>query len=418
MHRSFLKSRDSKNCLNIKDVAFDYNLLNLQAKGTEAVQYELKIIESAHRSAWSTAMITSTLEEAMEKHQALEAMPVVAEVESILSAIPDHQPQKLEAIRTLSPILDGLEVEPEDAVFSMKSLVGTIRKIRFKLQGREEKEGDTVREAGLLAQRFLEEAGKVDEKTARNRLAAYSEKLFVDYREKIGDLRKNADPSPVRAEDLPDNLRDRYISKNGLYLVMVRPAVDIWNIEERELFLKKMREVDPKVAGNAVHMFESSRLMKEGYIYGGLYALVAIVLFVLFLFRNPWTALLVFLPVVVGSLWTIGLMDLLEIRFNLANLVILPLILGIGIVNGIHIINRYREESDKATTVLSKSTGQAVVLSSLTTMIGFGSMMIADHQGVFSLGLILTVGVGCCLVASTTFLPAVLKLCTAKNWNV
>jgi predicted RND superfamily exporter protein len=165
-------------------------------------------------------------------------------------------------------------------------------------------------------------------------------------------------------------------------------------------------------------MFESSRLMKEGYINGGLYALVAIVLFVIYQFRNLRTVLLVFLPVAVGSIWTIGLMDLFNIRFNLANLVILPLILGIGIVNGIHIIHRYREEADKNTTVLSKSTGQAVILSSLTTMIGFGSMMVADHQGVFSLGLILTIGIGCCLVASITFLPAVLKLCTAKGWEL
>ena len=102
----------------------------------------------------------------------------------------------------------------------------------------------------------------------------------------------------------------------------------------------------------------------------------------------------------------------------MANLVIRSMILGIGVDNGIHLNRRYREEKDKNSVELGKSTGQAVILSSLTTMIGFGSMMVADHYGVFSLGLVLTLGVFCCLVASITFLPALLKLSAAKGWKV
>jgi hypothetical protein len=111
-------------------------------------------------------------------------------------------------------------------------------------------------------------------------------------------------------------------------------------------------------------------------------------------------------------------MDLAGISFNLANLVILPLIIGIGVVNGVHLVHRYREEADKNVNVLSRSTGQGVILSSLTTMIGFGSLMVADYQGVYSLGLVLTLGVGCCLVASITVLPAMLKLCAVKGWEL
>jgi len=107
-----------------------------------------------------------------------------------------------------------------------------------------------------------------------------------------------------------------------------------------------------------------------------------------------------------------------EVSFNLANLVILPLIIGIGVVNGVHIVHRYREETDKSVNILSRSTGQGVILSSLTTMIGFGSLMVADHQGINSLGLVLSLGVGCCLMASITVLPAILRLCTVKEWEL
>jgi predicted RND superfamily exporter protein len=109
---------------------------------------------------------------------------------------------------------------------------------------------------------------------------------------------------------------------------------------------------------------------------------------------------------------------LIEVSFNLANLVILPLIIGIGVVNGVHIVHRYREETEKTINILSKSTGRGVILSSLTTMIGFGSLMVADHQGIYSLGMVLTLGVGCCLIASITLLPAILQLFTDKCWKL
>jgi hypothetical protein len=165
-------------------------------------------------------------------------------------------------------------------------------------------------------------------------------------------------------------------------------------------------------------MFESTRLMRDGYIQGGVYAMVAIFIYILVSFGNIRATLIVLLPVVVGSMWTLGIMDLVGVSLNLANLVILPLIIGIGVVNGVHIVHRYREETDKSINILSKSTGQGVVLSSLTTMIGFGSLMVADHQGVYSLGLVLTLGVGCCLMASIIVLPSILRLCTIKGWEL
>ena len=158
--------------------------------------------------------------------------------------------------------------------------------------------------------------------------------------------------------------------------------------------------------------------MGEGYIKGGIYASTAIVLYLIFSFGSARTAFIILIPKLVGAVWMVGIMDLLGVRFNLANLVILPLILGVGVANGIHIIHRYREESDKTVTVLSKSTGQAVFISSLTTITGFGSLMVADHQGIHSLGLVLTIGMSACLVASMTLLPAILRLCTVKGWKV
>ncbi len=405
--------------LSLKDLRFDYNLLNLQAKGTEAVQYEMKILESAGRSAWSAAMLVDSLEEIQEKEHQLKALPTVARVESITAVIPDNQEENARTIReNLAPLLRDLKVEPEDADFSLKALNKILKRIQFKLQGREDDPLDQVQVAGDRVRNFMEQSQKVEPGLAEKRLENFSQLLFADYRTLMEELQANAEVKLVRLEEIPETLRKRYISQKGKYVAHIFPSVDVWDLDQRQKYLNDLRSIDPNVTGNAIHMFESTRLMTEGYVKGGIYAMAAIIIYVSFLFRNVRTVFFVLLPVLVGSIWTVGVMELIGLRLNMANLVILPLILGIGVVNGIHITHRYREEEDKNASVLGKSTGQAVLLSSLTTMIGFGSMMVADHYGVFSLGLVLTLGVFCCLIASVTFLPALLKLSTAKGWKV
>ena len=404
--------------LSLRKNFFDYNLLNLQAKGTEAVKYEMRILENAGRSAWSAAILADSLEEVREKEAKLENLSTVENLESIAAMMPKNQKENAEFVKeNLAPMLNDIYVEEEDEIFSLKALSKTLKRIRFKLQGREGKE-DKVARAAKEIDKFLKRIENLQLDLAITSLEKFSEELFVDYRALMEELQQNADPQFVEISGLPKSLRERFISEQGKYLITVFPSVDIWNLEKRQEYLKDLRSVDPNVTGSAVHMFNSTSLMTEGYIKGGIYAMTAIIIYVFSVFRNLRTVIFILLPVFVGSIWTLGIMDALNLKLNMANLVILPLILGIGVVNGIHITHRYREEEDKTKVVLGKSTGRAVLLSSLTTIIGFGSMMVADHYGVFSLGLVLSLGVLCCLIASITFLPALLKLSAAKNWKV
>jgi predicted RND superfamily exporter protein len=122
------------------------------------------------------------------------------------------------------------------------------------------------------------------------------------------------------------------------------------------------------------------------------------------------------MPLALGSLWTLGLMGLLQVQFNVANLIVLPLIMAPAVEGGIMIVYRSREESSKARrpAPLPQSTGRAVVFSSLSTIVGFGSLMISRHWGIFSIGLLLTVGVASVLMASLTVLPSLLTILSAR----
>jgi hypothetical protein len=116
--------------------------------------------------------------------------------------------------------------------------------------------------------------------------------------------------------------------------------------------------------------------------------------------------LLAGLPLGIGLLQTFGLMGILEIPLNPANMIALPLMLGIGVDYGVHLIHEYREQSGPYK--MSQATGVAVLVDGATTIVGFGSLMIASHRGLQSLGRVLTLGVSCCMFTSMIMLPALL----------
>src|SRR5262249_13930229 len=164
----------------------------------------------------------------------------------------------------------------------------------------------------------------------------------------------------------------------------------------------------PDVTGNPVIGYESIRAIKNGYVKGGLYAAIAILLVTFLTLRRVGDTLRALLPVGCGLLWTAGLMWLLGLRFNLANLVVIPLIIGVGVDGGINLIRRTREDARPGWILIGESTGQAIALYSLDSMAGFGSLLVARHYGIFSMGLLLTLAVGTVLLASLAVLPLLL----------
>ena len=133
-------------------------------------------------------------------------------------------------------------------------------------------------------------------------------------------------------------------------------------------------------------------------------------------FRSITCVILSLLPVGIGTIWMVGYMGWFDVQFNPANIMTLPLVIGIGVTSGIHILNRYAEEHQPS--ILAKSTGKAVFVSALTTIVGFGSLMLAKHQGIASLGCVMAVGTTTCMVAALTFLPAILNLMSHRGWVV
>ena len=199
-------------------------------------------------------------------------------------------------------------------------------------------------------------------------------------------------------------------------MLQVNPKADIWQRENQQAFIADMRKADPNATGTPVQLYQYTTLLKESYEQAAWYSLAAISLMVLLHFRSPLALVLALLPVGIGSLWLVGLMGAMGIPFNPANLIALPLILGIGAHDGVPLVHEFRRQRGRFK--LSDSTAVAVILTSTTTMASFGSMILARHQGLRSLGQVLTLGVLCCLTSSIVFFPALLSWLTRNREEV
>jgi len=266
-----------------------------------------------------------------------------------------------------------------------------------------------VRVTTQKTQAVLRQLEGVDRDSAEAALNYLQVQLYRDFVNKFYALQRNLSPTVMTIKDVPEELRRKFIGQSGHFLIQVHPKVDIWEQEGARQFVTELRSVDPEVTGSPVITYEATVLMERAYLQGTVYAFLLVGALSLLMIRRWRETLLALLPLVLGLLWTIGLMKVFGLRFNLANIWGLPLIIGTSAEFGLNVMFRYLEGRSHGGPLVARSTVMAVALSGIQTMVGFGSLMIASHQGIFSLGVLLTIGMACGLGASLVVLPVILR---------
>jgi predicted RND superfamily exporter protein len=241
-----------------------------------------------------------------------------------------------------------------------------------------------------------------------NQLKQYDQWITRDLGEDLHRLRDVSTPTPIRLDDLPANLRERYVGKNGKWLVRVFSKDCLWNFEPLEKFVQQIRTVDPEATGKPFTTLEGLKAMRNGFLWAAVYALIAMVLVLFLDFGRVKHTLVALLPLAMGMIATLGFMSMWGFPLNPANMIGFPLILGVGVDNGVHVLHDFCSRNRKLRYHLSHATGFGIMVKALTTVLGFGTLMIAQHRGMASLGLILAIGVTCCMLTALVFLPALL----------
>jgi uncharacterized protein len=390
-------------------VAFDYNMLRLQAAGVESVVWEKRILARAGRSGFTALATAATLDELGAKQATFAALGSVSKVESALMLVPEHQPEKIAIVRQLTPLVPRGR-PPVPPVLEPASLRSPLEVLRRRLDLAAEGTSDERLRTDVLHLRTKVEAVLDKLPTAdAGRLGQLQTELYRDFVDKLGRFQKSLDPEPVRPGELPPELRNRYVGKSGLYLMRIHPAIDIWASAGARRFVTELRAVDPDVTGPPVTSFEAIRFIERGYREGTIYAIALVTIITAVILRSVRGTVLALAPVGLGVLWTVGAMRLMGLEFNLANVWALPLIIGTAAEYGLNLFLRFLESVDRGGPWLVQSVVLAVILNGLTTVAGFGSLMVAHHHGIFTLGLLLSVGASAALVAALAVLPVLIR---------
>ncbi|NNM24723.1 MAG: MMPL family transporter [Phycisphaerales bacterium] len=387
---------------------YDPNVLNLHPPGIESVEWERRIVEEDAQSVWA-ALVQTTPEQAPALADRFRALPSVSGVGGMgLLLPPDRDERAARIAATRATPLPAIALRDDFA-----ALRGVLTTLRDTLPPDDATSGLGPRIDAALA---TAHALPPDEQTRR---MTHLRAAFDQWRHALGSWVEVAlAPVPLGADDLPPALRAQW-SDGDTWLLQIFPRVDpagrsILHPARLGAFVEELRGVDERVLGPPVQIYESSELIKREYTKAAVYAIAAIFILLLLDFRSLADTLSAMLPVTIGFIGCFGLMGLFDVPLNFANIIVMPLIFGIGVDAGVHVVHRWRSEPYGRPAGLSGGTGRGITLTMISTMIGFGSMLLAEHRGIRSLGFVMLAGLSVCLVACYTLLPAVLRLRTTR----
>jgi hopanoid biosynthesis associated RND transporter like protein HpnN len=389
-----------------RGVRFDQNLLKLQADGAEAVRFENVLLRDSGRSSWFAVALAPTRAGADRKAAAFRKLPEVSGAETLSTYIPEHQAERRAILAGLARELAPISIHADGIRENSPRLMRELTDLAARLEAMRTADSSGV--AGRIEALVRQAIAKLARDP--NAFVPYEHRIAAGLDTQLKVLKAQLSPGEITAANLPPVLRQRFIGASGQYLVQVYPKGDIWADAVLKNFVTALKTVDSDVTGPPVQTYTIATVMRRGYERAAVLALIAVFVFVFADFRNLRDTLLATVPLVFGGAWLLEAMGALGWDFNLANLFALPIIIGMGVDNGVNMLYRWREERDKSSLILTKAVGKSVTICSLTTIAAFAALIPAAHRGISSLGWVLTIGVSFILIATLVVLPALFEL--------
>jgi hopanoid biosynthesis associated RND transporter like protein HpnN len=389
---------------------FDFDPLNLRDPDTESVATLFDLLEDPRVTPYTMDILADDLTAAEALADRVAALPEVAGAITARDLVPSDQQEKLFAIQDMALFLGPALARtprpgPDDAErrAARDALVAALETIRTA----DGADAATRDAAGRLAGAL---AGIGDDAT----LARVSTALTADLPPMLTRLKESLTAGPVTMEDLPDALLGRYLADDGRARVEVRSALDPRDPDQLGRFVDAVRAEVPTATGSPVLIRESGRTVVLAFAEAGALALIGITVLLAATLRQLRDVLLVFAPLTLAAVLTVATAAVFGLAFNFANVIVLPLLFGLGVASAIHLVRRERAEVDIAHAMHS-STPRAVVFSALTTIGSFGSIAASSHPGTASMGVLLTIAIGLTLVCTLGVLPALLALWPSRT---
>jgi len=328
--------------------------------------------------------------------------------------------EKARAIAGVGGVRWLLNFVPEDQDDKLDLISYASGSLAFALDAEEDRSASPAIRAGADALKTRLEAAHADGSPARRLAAALAasddaalakaeQNIFAFWPSLVERLRDQLNADYVGIDTLPDNLRKRYLSADGKWRIDILPEADLRDPKLLKTFVKSVEAEIPDIAGGAIQSEKAGEVISGAMMQATGIALVIITLFLVILLRRIDEVLLMLFPLALAAALTTAAGVLLDIPFNYANVIVLPLLMGIGIDSGIHLVMRQRQ-LDVGEDIFGASTPRAVLFSALTTVASFGSLMLSPHRGTASMGELLSIAIGFTLVCTLIVLPVAFRL--------
>jgi hopanoid biosynthesis associated RND transporter like protein HpnN len=381
---------------------FDFNPMHLRNPNVESIATFLDLRKDPNTGANAINVMTNSEADAKKIEAKLSKLPEVLNVISLDSFVPEDQPEKLKLIaqgaKTLNPALnpESIDEAPSDAE-NVDALKGTVESLRKTA-------GDGKGPGAVASRRLADDLRKLADSNQATREKAQA--VFVTPLKIVLDQLKNAlQAKPVSLNNLPADLVSGWKTKDGLMRVEAEPRGDPNDNETLRKFAAAVLVAEPTAIGGPVSILKSGDTIVKAFIHAGFWALLVISLLLWLTLRRVTDVLLTLVPLLVAGVVTLEICVLIDLPLNFANIVALPLLLGVGVAFKIYYITAWRAGR---TNLLQSSLTRAIFFSALTTATAFGSLWLSSHPGTASMGKLLALSLVTTLAAVLLFQPALM----------
>ncbi len=410
-------------------IPFDYDLLAMLPKNSEAAYYQHRMSAESDYQAEVVIFTAKNMAEARRITSEAGKLKTIAQTQSLTNLFP---------------------VDADSRLHKALNIGESLARTGYAKQVVElDRTGLSVKSFGLLQSMLKNSAAIIDEaqeqafsaghsklveslEKVRGQLSAISDILAADGEQ--GRMRSESFlrallsgantglniigswrlARPLTPEELPPALRERFFGSDGSIAVYAFPAKTVYNPDNLDALIKDVYNVSPEVTGFPTTHQVFSKVVVESFTHGTQLALVLCLLWIMAATRSVRGFALAALPLLIGGGWMLGLMDLGGIRFNYANMVALPLVIALAVDYGVWFSYRWGELKGHTPLQVSLAAGKVIVLAAGTELAGLGAITLASYRGVSSLGVSITIGLMCCLIATLVVAPAIGQLLDSK----
>ncbi|MGR8935447.1 MAG: MMPL family transporter [Gammaproteobacteria bacterium] len=392
----------------------DFNPLNLRDPHTESVIAFKKLLKTQDSSPMTLTILSNDAKKTRVLQANIEKLPSVDKTISLFDFIPRDQDEKLAILEDLRLLMGAqmnefpdlkLGTDPKPAIEHFLSAIATVLPKRSDAQ-------EIAALTGL--QHELQDALiELDNRQEPDR------QLFVEKMQSavigalpvvMDNLLAGLTAQEVSLGTIPRDIRERWLSDNGVYRIQVFPKKDLNDLNNLEEFITDVQAVDQDTTDLPVMYWESMKVVVDAFKQAFTIALITIAVLLWLMRRNLKDTLLVIIPLLLGGLFTMGCTALTGTPINFANIIALPLILGLGVDNGIHMLERLRHSTSEEQNIYQSSTARGIFYGALTTVSSFAGLAFSPHQGIASMGLVITIGIFWVMMGTFVILPALSKL--------